>query len=133
MKFLRYFLPLLLLQAAAHAQPRKIVINEPGEARMKLTESKYDFGVIPEGKMATHVFEFTNTGTASLVIEKVQTPCSCTSPTYSQEPVAPGAKGTITIQFNSSGKPGAFSKTVRVVYNSEQSPELITIEGSVLR
>jgi uncharacterized protein (DUF58 family) len=103
--------------------------NAQGVIKFK-TES-HDFGKIEEGTQATFTFEFTNTGTAPVVISNAQASCGCTTPDWTKEPVMPGKTGKVTASFNSQGRPGNFSKTVTVVSNSEAPQIVLSIKGEV--
>jgi hypothetical protein len=103
--------------------------NAQGVIKFK-TES-HDFGKIEEGVQATYTFEFTNTGTAPVVISNAQASCGCTTPDWTKEPVMPGKTGKVTASFNSQGRPGNFSKTVTVVSNSETPQIVLSIKGEV--
>ncbi len=91
----------------------------------------HDFGTIPEGTQATFEFKFTNTGKEPLIISNVQASCGCTTPKWTTEPIAPGKTGTVTASYNSSGRPGPFTKTVTVTSNAKSSPKALTITGVV--
>lgn len=91
----------------------------------------HDFGTIPEGTQATYEFKFTNTGKEPLIISNVQASCGCTTPKWSNEPIAPGKTGTITASYNSSGRPGPFTKSITVTSNAKSSPKVLTINGVV--
>lgn len=114
---------LLLFTLSALAQ--KPVISFPVK--------EYNFGEINEqdGKV-THVFEFTNTGTTTLVIQRVQASCGCTTPDWSKNPIEPGKKGTITATYDPQGRPGTFTKTVTVASNASNEMEVLTIKGVVI-
>ena len=103
--------------------------NAQGVIKFK-TES-HDFGKIEEGVQATHTFEFTNTGTAPVVISNAQASCGCTTPDWTKEPVMPGKMGKVTASFNSQGRPDNFSKTVTVISNSETPQIVLSIKGYV--
>lgn len=103
--------------------------NAQGVIKFK-TES-HDFGKVEEGVQATHTFEFTNTGTAPVVISNAQASCGCTTPDWTKEPVMPGKTGKVTASFNSQGRPGSFSKTVTVISNSETPQIVLSIKGEV--
>jgi uncharacterized protein (DUF58 family) len=103
--------------------------NAQGVIKFK-TES-HDFGKVEEGVQATYTFEFTNTGTAPVVISNAQASCGCTTPDWTKEPVMPGKSGKVTASFNSQGRPGNFSKTVTVVSNSETPQIVLSIKGEV--
>ncbi len=91
----------------------------------------HDFGAITEGTQATYEFKFINTGKEPLVISNVQASCGCTTPKWSTEPIAPGKSGTITATYNSTGRPGPFTKTITITSNAKSSPKILTINGTV--
>ncbi|MGB7843422.1 MAG: DUF1573 domain-containing protein, partial [Salinimicrobium sp.] len=45
---------------------------------MSFTETEFDFGTIEKGTPQEHVFTFTNTGKAPLVITNASSSCGCT-------------------------------------------------------
>lgn len=93
---------------------------------------EFDFGIIKEanGKVS-HTFVIKNTGDAPLVITRVATPCACTTPEYSQEPIPPGREGRITVSFNPAGRPGPFFKNVAVYSNGRDGAFTLRIKGKV--
>ena len=88
-----------------------------------------DFGTVPEGPDATCEFTFKNTGKEPIIIQKAQPSCGCTVPSFSGEPVPPGASGTISVAYHTKGKPNAFTKTITVISNA--GTKVLTIKGSV--
>ena len=107
-----------------------IFAQKPG---IQFTESTYDFGTVAEevGKVS-HVFEFTNTGDADLVLTNVQASCGCTTPQWVREPVAPKQKGTITVTYSAAGRPGPFTKTITVYSNDSINQAVLIIKGEVI-
>jgi hypothetical protein len=117
---------------AASAQEKKQTINTqqnaaaaPAPAKTSLTadniafkSESYDFGTIPEGPAAEHVFTFTNTGKEPIVIERVQPSCGCTAPDWSKEPIAPGKTGMVKATYGTQGRPGHFEKNMTVFTNA---------------
>lgn len=91
----------------------------------------HDFGTVAEGTQATYEFKFTNTGKEPLIISNVQASCGCTTPKWTNEPVAPGKTGVITASYNSSGRPGPFTKSITVTSNAKSTPKVLTINGVV--
>jgi len=93
----------------------------------------HDFGKVNEedGKV-TYVFDFTNKGNAPLAVSRVQASCGCTTPTWTKEPIEPGKKGSITVTYNPSGRPGAFKKTITVYSNATDEQLELTIHGEVI-
>ena len=108
-----------------------IVAAEKG-AVMTFAEKTHDFGSIKEADgPVTHVFEFTNTGSEPLVIINVNASCGCTRPEYPKEPIMPGKKGKIKVTFNPAGRPGEFSKEVKIRTNGSKRP-VLRITGTVI-
>jgi len=91
--------------------------------------ASYDFGTIPEGPAAEHVFMFTNTGKEPLVIQRVQPSCGCTAPDWSKEPVAPGKTGMVKATYGTQGRPGHFEKTMTVFTNA--GVKTVSFKGTV--
>ena len=108
-----------------------ITLTPVGTPKLIMQETEHDFGTIDAGIKVTHVFTFVNEGSAPLVISKINTPCGCTAPSWSKEPIEPGKTGEITVTFNSTGKVGTQIKTLSIIYNSEMSPTMFTIKAAV--
>lgn len=101
------------------------------EESIHFKELSYNFGEIPQGRPVEHVFALVNKGKTPLVIRHVQATCGCTTPEWSQEPVAPGAASSIKVGFNAASE-GHFSKTITVSYNGNQV-KTIEISGDVYK
>jgi len=97
---------------------------------LAFTDLNHDFGTVLEGPDALCKFTFVNKGNEPLVIQKAQASCGCTVPTYSKDPIAPGATGTIDVAFHTAGKPaGQFNKTITVTSNA--GVKVLNIKGIV--
>ena len=97
---------------------------------MSFEETEFDFGTIDQGTNVEHVFKFTNTGKAPLVIVDAKSSCGCTVPQYTKEPIAPGDAGELLVKFNGSGK-NQVSKTVTITANTEKGTEQLKIKAFV--
>jgi uncharacterized cupredoxin-like copper-binding protein len=98
---------------------------------MTFEEEEFDFGNIAKGTNVEHVFKFTNTGKAPLVITNASSSCGCTVPTYPKnESIAPGESGEMLVKFNGSGQ-GQVTKTVTVNANTEKGTENLRIKAFV--
>ncbi len=82
-------------------------ITEPPAEPLQLKELKYDFGKIPQGRPVIHNFEGVNKGKSPLMLNSVEASCGCTSPEWTQEPIAAGATSVIKVGFNAAAE-GAF-------------------------
>ena len=107
-------------------------IPNPSAPVMKFAESEFDFGDIPADSKVHHTFMFTNTGKSPLLIADATASCGCTTPSWTKEPVAPGAEGKLEVQFDSHGKHGIISKQVAVRANTQPGITTILIKGTVL-
>lgn len=87
---------------------------------------QHDFGTVSEdGPKVACEFEFTNTGNAPLVIISAKASCGCTKPTYPAEPIAPGQKSSIKVQFNPKGQLGEVHKSVTVRTNDKKRKKVV--------
>ncbi|MCB0531298.1 MAG: DUF1573 domain-containing protein [Saprospiraceae bacterium] len=98
---------------------------------IKYEDATYDFGVADEGTVVKHIYKFTNTGDEPLIISNARGSCGCTVPTWPKQPIPPGGKGEINVEFNTKGKPGRQSKQVTVTANTNPSDTHLEIHGEV--
>lgn len=92
---------------------------------------EHSFGSIPRNKPVTATFEFTNNTDRPVVITDVKTSCGCTKGDYPREPVAPGAKASVSAVFNAAN-PGTFNKSVTVAFADGLPQASLYIKGSVV-
>ena len=110
---------------------QKVPVDTANLPKLAFRESEFDFGQIKEGEVVKHTFKFTNTGNSNLVITDARGSCGCTIPSYPKEPIAPGAEGTIDVQFNSKNKTGSNQKFVSIVANTFPEVTSISIKATV--
>jgi hypothetical protein len=102
------------------------------QASINFQKSYHDFGEVQEGDAASYSFEVVNSGNSPLIISKVQPSCGCTTPDWTKEPIAPGAKGIVTASYGTKGRPGTFNKSISVFTNDPEKPNItIFIKGFV--
>lgn len=132
---------LFLFLAYANAQDNKMSTPAAGAPAIS-TENKnapdfkfeietYDFGTIKQGDKVTHDFDFVNSGKEPLIITEAHGSCGCTVPQWPKEAVAKGAKSTIHVEFNSTGKMGMQDKTVTITSNSKSGQKVLHLKGNV--
>jgi hypothetical protein len=101
-------------------------------AGMAYVTETIDYGTIAHNANGKREFVFTNNGNKPLIITNAAGSCGCTVPTYSKEPIAPGAKGVIGVKYDTA-RVGAFTKTVTITSNAAGTPsKVLTIKGTVL-
>ncbi|MCE2846359.1 MAG: DUF1573 domain-containing protein [Sphingobacteriales bacterium] len=96
-------------------------------------EMQFDFGTINSGEKVTHVFSFTNSGTADLIISQVKASCGCTTPSYPENPISPGERGEIKVVFNSEGIAGQIDKDITVLANTTPTTRVLRLTGEVIK
>jgi hypothetical protein len=103
-------------------------------ARIQFATNTFDFGRALTGTSVRHDFVFTNTGSATLEITRVQTACGCTTAGEWDRKVAPGGRGVIPLQLKTAGLSGEITKHVTVVCNDPEHPSvLLEVKGDVWR
>lgn len=98
---------------------------------MDFEVKEYDFGEIMQGDKVEYVFKFTNTGNAPLIISNARASCGCTVPEWPKEPIPAGDTGEIDVVFNSAGKSGRQTKSIRISTNIGDQPEVVYLKGNV--
>lgn len=94
-------------------------------------KTEYDFGTINEGDIVETTFVLTNNGNTDLLISNAKGSCGCTVPTWTKEPIKPGASTEIGVKFNSRNKKNKQSKTVTLIINTLNGKEVLRVKGMV--
>jgi hypothetical protein len=148
MKATQYFfallLPLALLTSCqkeggttANSETEKTPIvntSNPGSPEVTsvtFEETNFNFGEIPKDVPVKHRFNFTNTGTADLLIESVKPTCQCTVTEYSKDVIKPGEKGFVDAEYNAKAV-GVFKKSVTVTANIDPRNVILGFDGEVV-
>ena len=108
-------------------------LSANAQAEIKFDKLTYDFGTLSEKEpVQKTTFTFTNIGDKPLIINQAIASCGCTIPSYTQQPIMPGKKGTISITDNGKGKfPGHFKKTITIRTNGKVEMTRLYIEGTM--
>lgn len=121
---LRLFALAALALAAAGAHAQGVLYFDTLE---------HDFGTLQEGDKPTYTFTFTNTGDEALRLLHVRPSCGCTTPSYTTDPVEPGAQGEIVVEYDSEGRPGEFSKSINIeASGADPASVRLMITGDVI-
>jgi hypothetical protein len=106
--------------------------NKSDLPEIKFTKETHDFGRISQGERVTHEFEFENSGNGPLIISGANASCGCTVPDWPRDPIAPGKRDKIVVEFSSEGKSGYQEKTITVITNCEPATRIIRIKADVV-
>lgn len=110
-----------------------ITIAQKKKANPIFNKTVHDFGKVKEsaGSVKT-IFTFVNKGDAPFIINRVQTTCGCTTPTYSKEPILPGKQGSIEVSYSTTGRPGAIKRQISIYSNVADTVYTLNIRGEVV-
>lgn len=97
---------------------------------MTFDNAEHDFGTIAQGTNVEHLFTFTNTGEAPLIISDAKGSCGCTVPEFTKDPIAPGETGEMLVKFNGSGQ-NQRTINVNISANTQKGTERVTIKAFV--
>lgn len=109
------------------------VSSAQNAAKIVFENEIHDFGELPEGPRVRTEFVFKNTGKEPLLITNAKGSCGCTVPEWPKEPIMPGKKAVIKVEFNTAGRPGPFIKTVTITSNTEVANTVLKIRGTVIK
>jgi len=105
--------------------------SQEKQAKIEFKQTEIDYGTINKNADGTKVFEFTNTGDAPLIINKVKSSCGCTVPSKPTEPIMPGKSDKIVVKYNTH-RVGPFRKTITVYSNAQPNVVILKIKGKVV-
>lgn len=100
-------------------------------AKIEFKTDTIDYGTIEKGANGVRVFEFTNTGTAPLIISQVTSSCGCTIPKKPEGPILPGKTGVIEVKYDTN-RVNPIRKTITVISNAETPTVALKIKGDVI-
>jgi hypothetical protein len=120
------------LTAVAQSVENAATAASDKTAQLSFITREHNFGDVKVGKVVTHPFEFVNTGSTPLVLADVRVTCGCTVIHWPRQPIPPGEKGTIIVQFNSADRMGPQNKVITVLSNAKNEIERLLIRVNVV-
>lgn len=100
-------------------------------AKFRFETEKYNFGKAKEGDIIYYTFNFENIGKVPLLIKDVRSTCGCTVPDWSEEPIAPGEEGAISVKFDTTNKFSDQSKPIIITANTYPATTRVYLTGYV--
>ncbi|MEQ9439539.1 MAG: DUF1573 domain-containing protein [Cyclobacteriaceae bacterium] len=93
--------------------------------------TSHNFGEIKYQVPQTVSFTFTNQSAQPVIISEAKGSCGCTVASFTPDPIAPGATGTVKATYNAATL-GAFNKTVSVKTTAQDTWQTLKITGIVV-
>lgn len=103
---------------------------QEAKAKIEFKSETVDYGEIAKGADGVRVFEFTNTGTAPLIVSDVRSSCGCTIPKKPDAPIMPGKTGEIQVKYDTN-RVGPIRKAITVISNADTPTKVLKIKGEV--
>lgn len=95
--------------------------------------SEYDYGVIEESNGKTEgKISFVNVGNSPTFIVAVKPGCGCTTASYTEGNILPGDTATVAVVYDPEGRPGKFTKSIKVYIGEDKELHTIGISGVVM-
>ncbi len=123
----------LMLCVAVGANAQETVTPNPvnpNAPKFKFETEVVDYGTIEHNADGNREFKFTNVGKEPLIISAAVGSCGCTTPSFTHEPIKPGATGVIKVHY-ATDRVGQFEKTVTLTSNAETPSKVLKIKGVV--
>ena len=105
--------------------------EKQGTAKFVFQEELHNFGSLQAGEIVAYSFQFTNSGTRKLIIEKTGSDCGCISVIFPEEPINPGENEYIEVIFNSAGEVGKVYKEIQISSNAGPGEIKLVITANV--
>lgn len=120
----RIFTTLYILAAVA--------LTAIAQPRFASNTEMHNFGQVEWKHSATAQYTITNTGDQPLVLTEVEPDCACSVAQWTQTPIQPGEKGTISVTFDAEAL-GRFQKSVAIYTNAEPHLVYLKFNGEVVQ
>ncbi len=123
---------LVVLAVVASVVASAVCIAAP---QLYTSEIQYNFGVVIEGDVVSHVFLLRNVGTDPLSVLDIVTECGCTAGEVSVNPIPSGATGELVATFHTDGVGDETVRKTIFVATDDPSLPVVAFElvGRVLR
>ena len=102
------------------------------QAKIKIEDSKKNFGHVQRGEIIVNTYTVENTGNEPLLLKQVDIPCTCTRAEFDEKPILPGKNTFVKIIFNTKTVYGRQDRTVILQSNDPWHPETkLRFKGTV--
>jgi len=106
--------------------------ENPNAPVIKFVSEVYDYGKVPVNGDGSCQFKFTNTGKEPLVLTNVKASCGCTVPSWTREPILPGASGVIDVKYTTMNRAHTINKSITVFSNASNATVILRLQGEVI-
>ena len=109
-----------------------VALGAMSQPRFSSHTEQQNLGQIEWKHPVTATYQITNSGDAPLQLTHVEPDCACTMTQWTRTPIAPGAKGVVSVTFDAEAL-GRFHKSVAVYTNAQPAPVYLSLSGQVVQ
>lgn len=103
---------------------QKIISDTVNFTTVKWIDSLVNFGTVKMGEKIQIKFRCQNVGNKPLIIVSVRPGCGCTVASYTKQPIAVGAEGLITAEFDTNKSHGGEVAKYIIVTTNTKVPDI---------
>jgi hypothetical protein len=122
-------LTLVLLVTGLFVSGQSVVHTEKDSIKFDTKEIFY--GYMEPGEDGKREFSFTNYSSHPIMVMNVSVTCGCTVPSWTREPILPGEKGSIVVEYDTK-RMGGFYKKIKVKFFQVEGSYPLVIRGAVV-
>ena len=98
---------------------------------IKFDQKEIFYGYLEPGEDGKREFTFTNYSSHPVMIMNASVTCGCTVPSWTREPILPGEKGRIVVEYDTK-RMGGFYKKIKVKFFQIEGEYPLVIRGAVV-
>jgi archaellum component FlaF (FlaF/FlaG flagellin family) len=115
------------LERKIEIQSVSLLIKDSTYAEMHFDSEIHDFGKSKKGEDLIHTFKFTNSGSDTLLIDRVELECNCTKAEASKKILLPGESATIGVILSTETFTGLTVKNVIIHSNTKSGTKVLSL------
>lgn len=119
------------LERKIEIQSVSLVKKDSSYAEMKFLKEIHDFGASTKGQVLTWEFIFTNTGDMDLIIDSLESDCTCFTYEIDKKILKPGESATIKVSLNTTTQSGLTVRRIKIYSNVKNKVKEISVTTEV--
>lgn len=119
------------LERKIEIQSVSLVKKDSSYAEMKFLKEIHDFRASTKGQVLTWEFIFTNTGDMDLIIDSLESDCTCFTYEIDKKILKPGESATIKVSLNTTTQSGLTVRRIKIYSNVKNKVKEISVTTEV--
>ena len=93
------------------------IVSCDGKPAADFKNTSHDFGTVKKNSSYSYTFQFRNTGSSTLIIERIKAGWGCTGTLLSSKEIPAGGSGQLNVELHTDEREGEMTKTISVFTN----------------